>query len=311
MIIKHVRPLLAALLVTLACAGAARGEALTFSPVPAENIEFVSEGGLTLEAAEGAMRVVCNVTLSGSMRETSFAMVEGTEFGSVNRSSVSGCTGGALSFLRLAEAPASLTYRSFLGTLPELTAIRHRFGALKIQSVTVFGTCLYTGDVDALMELREINAWTVGTSTIVPARLTLVSGTLCPATATLTGRMALQNMQVALAPIMQWSPAFINFGEVRVGNSEARTADFENIAGAEISITEVRKRGAGCASFIFTNGNGALAAGRNLVANGRIEITATFRPAGVGKLVCDYEVKARKGAGAVNQRSLIVWGRGV
>jgi len=310
MFIKQARLGLAVLLVVLASAGAAYGETLTFSPAAGENIEFLSEA-LTLEGGGGAVRVTCAVTLSGSMSQNSFTIVEGTSFGSINNSaSASGCSGGSLSFLSIRERPLPLTYRSFLGTLPNLTGIRYRVGEVRLQATGAL-TCLYTGNVDALMELTEIDAWTVEPGSIAEARLTLSSGALCPETATLSGRLALQNMQVALRPIMRWNPPGINFGRVRVRTSEGRTSRFENISAGEIEITEVRSRGSGCASFRFTNGGGRLAPRQRLASRGTIEITATFEPTSIGPKICDYEVRARLGAEGGRQASLVVSGVGI
>ncbi len=297
---------LAAFLVTLACAVAAHASTLTFSPVPAENIELISEGSLTFES--GAFRVVCAVTLSGSMSQTSFSMAAGTRFGSINRTRVETCTGGSLAFLRASESPYPLTYQSFLGTLPNVTGIRYKVGSVALQSTASGFTCLYTGEVEALMEFRGVDAWFVEPGSVTSGRTTLSSGVLCPESASLSGRLALQNMQAAMARVIQFTPGGHAFGNVRREEPRTVNATFENRAASMVKITSVVKRGRGCGSFEFNPG--LVRVNEFINANTSEGISATFTPESPGLKICDFEVNVTLGT-TPYQASFVAWGFGI
>ena len=309
MVVKRASLALAVLLVTLACAGTAHGYVFQFSPMPGENIEFVSEGALALEGGGGALSVRCQVTLSGTFSEATFPKTVGTQFGSLNNSGVSSCSGGSLSFLSLSESPVRVTYQSFTGTLPNVTALGFRIAEVRIQSTGLL-TCLYSGNVDALMAMVERETWEAGASTITSGRLTLSSGALCPESATLSGRMALPNIQVILESIMRFNPLGIEFIDRRVGQRASVAVRFENATPVQIEITDVRTNGPDCSSFAFSNAMGQLAATRNLIGNARLDIEGTFEPRAVGRKFCNLIVKARQG-GIERRRALPVIGRGI
>lgn len=308
MIVKHLRSVLAVLLVTLTCVGTAHAYVFQFSPMPGENIEFVSEGPLTLEASGISIR--CQVTLSGTFSEATFPKTVGTQFGSLNGSSTESCSGGSLSFLRLRESPLSVTYQSFTGTLPNVTALGYRIVEVRLQATSVL-TCTYAGNVDSLMPMVEEETWEVGAS-VLSTRLTLSSGLGCPESATLSGRLELPNMQVILESIMRFNPPGIEFENLRRGQRLTRPVRFENATPEQIEITEVRTRGE-CASFSFSNGMGRLRAGENLIGGGtgRIDIEATFEPTTINRrMICSDIVKARL-RGIERRRVLTVIGRGI
>jgi hypothetical protein len=96
-----------------------------------------------------------------------------------------------LSFLGFSWA---LTYDSFTGTRPgAVTAVLMRAAGVSV-SVTAFGvTCLYRGDVGLSMALRAgSNPYEIGNVSVLTNRLSYVSGTPCPGSASMSGTFTME-----------------------------------------------------------------------------------------------------------------------
>lgn len=93
----------------------------------------------------------CQVTLEGSLHSRTILKTERSLIGAITRVDANACTGGAIRSLRL---PWHLTYESFRGTLPDITALRvllnrAQWGVI----VEILGsrrTCLYGTATDNL-----------------------------------------------------------------------------------------------------------------------------------------------------------------
>lgn len=84
--------------------------------------------------------VSCRVTLQGSFSSTSFSKSVG-RVGVVNRASLESCTGGTATVLT-EGLPWTLSYRSFAGTLPEISSVSLGIVGLAVQAASGGITCL-------------------------------------------------------------------------------------------------------------------------------------------------------------------------
>ena len=145
--------------------------------------------------AGSELNTTCEVTLNGATTVTAVQKSAGAALGVITEGKVSFCRGSIprAVFLFTVANPIRLSYASFTGTLPRITAVGVMASnvALEVQE-TVFGNCLYRGDAQAwtlrdtggrqeLNQMEFVNA---------PARL-FRGGIFCPATSTITGTLAL------------------------------------------------------------------------------------------------------------------------
>jgi len=148
-----------------------------------------AEGTFESERGERGLRIRCPVTLSGSLSARTFGKVVGTRVGQLTSATVAeaSCTGeGEVEFERTGF-PTALTYRSFQGTLPNITGIRF---ASTIPDMTNkyrerFGlnySCKYTYDplldIIDITRIKEMGRWKYqyeGTLTLRP-----MQNMLCP-----------------------------------------------------------------------------------------------------------------------------------
>lgn len=131
-------------------------ETLTISP--ARELRLVSLGAIRFEAGLG-VHVDCNMTLSGSFTTSSFASTRGTSIGSVERSTVSGCTGGTVTPLVEARTPWRVVYEEVDGRFPqEVTGYQLKLeGVRLLGEISAFASCLYTSNlgIDVPVTLSE------------------------------------------------------------------------------------------------------------------------------------------------------------
>ncbi len=144
---------------------------------------------------QSAVTIRCQVTLEGSFHARSIAKVERTLIGGITRADVKeeSCTGGTAR--ANSPFPWHVTYESFEGTLPTITAVNlllQRF--LFTISATIIGirvTCRYGLERDNITGRANLNAERAVTTLVPVAGRNIASflegSGLCPATGTLAG----------------------------------------------------------------------------------------------------------------------------
>ncbi|HYV16347.1 MAG TPA: hypothetical protein VE972_10040 [Conexibacter sp.] len=295
------------LLMLVANGVASAEETLTFGAPTAEtaDITLVSSGSLTLADSLRTINVACPASLTGTFREEEITIAEGVQIGTLTSSRVetARCTGGTLTFTSpTRESSARMSYVSLLGTRPlAVTAIKFRIGEVVLQTEVTISrtrvTCTYRGNVDSLMELRGIDAYEVGSSSIVAAELTKSAGPeSCPRTASLRGTLSIQNPQrLGVMNVVALNPSGHDFGSLR-RREESRARPFvENkLAAEELTVERSRKDGAGCASYEYNMGQ--IPAGLRIMGGGTAGIEVTFEPAanGLGYVQCIIEIYVRR-----------------
>jgi hypothetical protein len=156
--------------------------------------------GLVFTDEEGVGRVTCPVTLEGSFHSSTISKVPNALIGFVSRASVtsSSCNGGGATILGASSLPWHITYDSFTGTLPTITAINVLLSRTAFL-VNVFGiNCLYQENGVSRARGR-INVGAGGVvSTLDPdptIRLPKFSGSfLCPERGGFTGTGTVTNL---------------------------------------------------------------------------------------------------------------------
>jgi hypothetical protein len=146
---RHGKLILAAL---LACAalGAAAGAASALRSFSVNETRYRLIGESLLITMETA-RISCAATITHTMART-IAKVVGTEAGKFTEIRLAGCRAlegsfGSVTFLGLAEAALwKFSYRSFAGTLPNITRISYRLNNILMLVEANFARCLFTGN---------------------------------------------------------------------------------------------------------------------------------------------------------------------
>src|SRR5829696_6522811 len=87
---------------------------------------------------------VCPVTLSGSLHSRTITKSVGALVGHINRASVGSCAPGSATILQ-ASLPWHITYRGFLGTLPNIGSVLLNVLGASFRVITTTGVpCLFT-----------------------------------------------------------------------------------------------------------------------------------------------------------------------
>jgi hypothetical protein len=161
------------------------------------SLEFVAPGVVTIR---------CQVTLEGSFHTRTIAKVARSLVGSVTKAAIKGetCANGSGATFNGAERyngtttpntlPWHLTYESFSGTLPNITALQALVSGFRT-GATVSGLCTgqYGSATDniTLAASREASGGLTGMSFVAgSSNLTLIrrdAGLVCPATASMSG----------------------------------------------------------------------------------------------------------------------------
>lgn len=156
-----------------------------------------ARGALTF--GSGALSYLCNVTL-GIALNPSIAKTSRSAIGQILDSSAgsgfSGCNAGMVGTVL---DGATLEYSSFMGTLPEISAVDAVITDVAISLVIPFigQECLYTGTINARM-IRTAFTGIISTIRLV-ARSSLTAPIPCPSPLSLNGMMTVQGAQ----PIVQ------------------------------------------------------------------------------------------------------------
>lgn len=166
---------------------------------PAGEISTTSNGGVTFEAS--GIEIICNLTLAGSL-EGSVSSVESDtnqDLGEITSVEWNSCSGGNVRAVLGLEW--NVSYDGSQGTLPnEVSAVDFTIDDAEFQ-LSVFGgfvNCLYTGDADVSMAVsrtRSAGVYTSSTISTTGSVYDKVSGTLCPATGSMTGSFSMSPTQ--------------------------------------------------------------------------------------------------------------------
>lgn len=84
----------------------------------------------------------CPITLEGSFQSASFMKIRGRQVGQVTSATSATCTGGSLTILR-ETLPWRLNYRTFTGTLPNITTVVFELVGLSFQTNVLGFPCLF------------------------------------------------------------------------------------------------------------------------------------------------------------------------
>lgn len=264
-----------------ALALSASASAFEFTMEPTGSIRLASSGPVTFSDETGAFRISCSLTLSGSLRSSSFATSAGTSFGEVSEGSTSGCTGGTITMLGLSEK-WPMAYEAETGELPDgmrewLYTLRN---AALLGRYTLFGipfSCLYRGNLALNVAFRPVaeyeeNPYNVTTASFTGNRIALVTGESCPASARVNGTMAFSATQrLQAGPRFRWNPAFQNFGSVRVRTTQTITVRVTNNTRAACTVSNLAE------GMFFTVDQGRLRNGIAFADLEEREIDFSFR----------------------------------
>lgn len=90
-----------------------------------------------------SISITCSVTLEGSLHSSTISKVAGALIGFVNRATSPGCSGGRITVLQ-ETLPWHVRYRSFVGSLPNVTSVGISLVGLsyQIREAGGFLTCL-------------------------------------------------------------------------------------------------------------------------------------------------------------------------
>lgn len=181
------RLLLAAALVVLTALTASTAQASRGVSASATNI--TASGSLTMTGG-----IVCNVTLNLTLGSSTILKDTSARFGGINaaNSSISGCTG-----ILAARAPnntgtiltgITTVYRSFAGTLPNISRININAPGAGFLLNTVAGSCLYGGTLDGIS--FNVSGGAISTVTFSGGTIPRISGGgLCPTSGGITGNL--------------------------------------------------------------------------------------------------------------------------
>lgn len=172
---------------------ASSGSALASSGIRLSASSIGTGGRLTMNG-----NVICDVLYTIAMTRNPMLKVTGVDQGSLT-GTVRGCTGSAWTGAGTVLAGATVRYESFTGTLPSIIGITITAQNLGMQFATLWGPCLYGGNVTNLkftVSGGQISALDYN----VASTIGRAGGSgLCPSTLTLRGVMvALGTPTVAL-----------------------------------------------------------------------------------------------------------------
>jgi hypothetical protein len=98
---------------------------------------------LTFQSSEeGGVQVRCNVTLEGSFHTRTIVKTANSLIGHISRASLNSCSGGTATILQ-ASLPWHVQYRSFTGTLPNITGVVLGLVGAAFLLDTALADCLY------------------------------------------------------------------------------------------------------------------------------------------------------------------------
>ncbi|MGN6188599.1 MAG: hypothetical protein ACTHOE_06850 [Conexibacter sp.] len=132
------------------------------------------------------LSIRCPVTLSGSIHSSTIAKVAGSLIGYINSATVgtASCSGGSAR-ANTETLPWHVRYRSFSGTLPNITSINTDIVGATFEITTVCGTARYSGTAGGAFN-REARGGV--TSVSASGTVSRVGGSsFCPASGTLSG----------------------------------------------------------------------------------------------------------------------------
>jgi hypothetical protein len=245
MVCKKIR--LACALVLASCALAAPSSAwatreVTYLVRPGGRISATSLGSLRFTSA--FYTVTCPVTLGGEWLSEQIWSEVSAGMARIESGSVGTCSSGSA---RVETSNRwALTFSSFSGTLPNLTAMQVRIVDFSMLfTVNVFGVptqCKYTGEVGASFALSGTGPYTTGLLSILERGQSFTVATLsgfCPGGEsvlvaggfTFTSTTLTQRPFVELQPVPRTRP----FGSM---NGD-QIFTFTNVSGAGITLTEV------------------------------------------------------------------------
>ena len=123
---------------------------------------------------EGAVELVCPMTLEGTLSHTTFTKVAGLQVGSVTVARFGTCRGGSATFLN--TLPWSLNYRLFEGTLPNIANILLYLPSVAVRlRDSIFGVqteCLYAGNGNELgLQIFALRESSGGIGTVTPPEI--------------------------------------------------------------------------------------------------------------------------------------------
>jgi len=126
------------------------------------SLEFIEPLGTTVR---------CPLTLEGSLHSSTIAKVLGALIGHISRGTINDavCSGGRFTILQ-ASLPWHVRYNGFVGTLPNITALKTSVIGMSYRSATPAGICLFTSTAAQPLQLdfsrstvtRALTAATVG-----------------------------------------------------------------------------------------------------------------------------------------------------
>jgi hypothetical protein len=233
--------------VIVVCALASAAAADSTAPVvirPGGNI--TSNGSVTFESEIG-VRIVCNVSLSGTFASGTIEATLPEPIGSVSRASATGCSGGTVTPLAEARAPWGIYVNQALGTLPEaVTGMSVRLSpVLLLGSLEGFVACLFTSTLGGLLELRlvERTRSTYRTGSIrllteeqqtVQSSIVRLSGIFgCPTRPTAAGSLSLTAQEFTAQPPAVLPLTAENTG-IQFTGAASHTYYFRNTSGANV-----------------------------------------------------------------------------
>lgn len=154
---------------------------------------------LTFSDASSVIRIICPVTLTGSLNAGPITIAAGNSIGRISGVTIGTCAGG--SAVALVGSGWNLTINSTLGTLPNAATglafdVNGAAFELTVRILGISVRCLYGGTAGALLGFTGANPYTSGGITVLGNTVPKVGGSgACPSSGRLNGAFALSPTQ--------------------------------------------------------------------------------------------------------------------
>jgi hypothetical protein len=154
---------------------------------------------LTFSDGGGVIRIICPVTLTGSLNAGPITIAAGNSIGNISGVRIGTCAGG--SAVALVANPWNLTINNVRGTLPNAATglefdVNGAAFELTVRILGISVRCLYGGTAGALLGFTGANPYTTGGITVLGNTVPRVSGSgVCPSSGRLNGSFALSPAQ--------------------------------------------------------------------------------------------------------------------
>jgi hypothetical protein len=145
----------------------AQSSAHNFLISPGGPIKLVSSAATF---SDGFMEVRCKLTLAGTFARGTIAKRAETSMGGLTEGASSECVGGSVFPLigPSGPLPPPITYQSFTGTLPVITAVNARIPWERLIGIPFWKRCLWSGYIFGSfnISLGEITGYTISSNAL-------------------------------------------------------------------------------------------------------------------------------------------------